>query len=214
VGSPPLPRVRPDVDRESGQQRSRDRAGGDSGRRLARRSPLQDVSNVVETVLRSPGQVGVAGAQPCDRSGPLVARLDEPRQFGGLLVRQRLDLHHARPVLPIAVADEQQDRRPDREPVAHSGENLSPIVLDRSAARAAAVSALAPDQVHRDLVRSQRQPGGHALHRSGQGRAVRLPGSQESETAHAIDLRLRAGGLAGRTHVDRQLAETLFAGAI
>jgi len=43
---------------------------------------------------------------------------------------------------------------------------------------------------------------------------VRLPGSQESETAHAIDLRLRAGGLAGRTHVDRQLAETLFAGAI
>ena len=209
--------VRPDVDVQAGEQRPRDRSRRDPRRRFARRRSLKNVPNVVEAVLRRPRQVRVPGPQPRDGSGALVARLHEPRQLGGPLVRQRLHRHHPRPVLPVAVADQQQDRRPERKPVADAGQNLGPVLLDAGASRPAAVAALAPGQVERDLVGGQEQLGGNALDRCGKRRAVRLPGGQEAEAAHVRSLSLQAGGWAGlaaRTEVDRHLAQALFAGAI
>ena len=89
-----------------------------------------------------------------------VARLLPPSarraQRGRRLVVERLDLHDLRPVLPVAVADEQQDRRAERPAVADAAEDLGAVLLDRLA-RAAAVAPLAAGQVDREVVLGQRR---------------------------------------------------------
>ena len=57
-----LGRERPALDAELAQERPRDAAGRDPGRRLARGRALQHVADVVEAVLEGAGQVGVARA--------------------------------------------------------------------------------------------------------------------------------------------------------
>ena len=66
------------------------------------------------------------------------ARLGAGRAFGHL----RLDVHRLLPVDPVAVADQQRDRRAGRAAVPHAGEDLRAVAFDLHAA-AAAVAALA-----------------------------------------------------------------------
>ena len=68
-----LGRERPALDAELAQERPRDAAGGDPGRRLARGRALEHVAHVVEAVLEGAGEVGVAGPDAGDRGRPLVA---------------------------------------------------------------------------------------------------------------------------------------------
>ena len=79
-----------------------------------------------------------------------VERLSPPADGRGegrrLLLGQRLDLHDPGPVLPVAVRDEEEDRRAERPPVPHAGHDLGVILLDLLA-RAAAVAALSPREV-------------------------------------------------------------------
>ena len=101
----------------------------------------------------------MAGPDAGHRRRPLVAvRRRPPRARGRLVVGQRLDLHDPGPVLPVAVGDEEQDRRAEGQAVADAADDLGPVVLDRLAG-AAAVAALAPGEVDRE-----RRP------RSGRGR--------------------------------------------
>ena len=76
---------------------------------------------------------------------------------GGLVV-EWLDRHDLGPVLPVAVADEQQDRRAERQAVADAAEDLGPVLLDRLA-RAAAVAPLAAGEVDGEVVGGQGEPG-------------------------------------------------------
>ena len=151
-----LGRERPDLDAELGEERPRDGAGRDARGRLARRRSLQHVAHVVEAVLERAGEVGVPGPDPRDGRRALVALVGGRQQLGGGFVGQRLDLHHRRPVLPVAVADHEQDRRPQGQAVADTGHDLGTVLLDRLA-RPAAVAALPSRQVDRDLVGRQRQ---------------------------------------------------------
>ena len=78
------------------------------------------------------------------------------------------------PVLPVPVADQEQDRRAERRAVADPAEDLGAVLLDRLA-RAAAVALLAAGEVDREGVGGQRQARRHALDRDarGRGRAIR-----------------------------------------
>ena len=84
-----------------------------------------------------PGRTRVTGRRA------LVAALGLLAQGVGRLVVQRPDLHDLGPVLPVAVADEQQHRRAERPAVAHAAEDLGPVLFDRLTG-AAAVALLAP----------------------------------------------------------------------
>ena len=74
---------------------------------------------------------------------PLVAALGLDAQGLGRLVVQRPDLHDLGPVLPVAIADEQQHRRAERPAVSDPAEDLGPVLLDRLTS-AAAIALLAP----------------------------------------------------------------------
>ena len=64
--------------------------------------------------------------------------------------------------------------------MADPGEDLGPVLLDRLA-RAAAVAALAPGEVDRELVRGQGEAGRDALDRDAERLAVRFARGQEAE---------------------------------
>ena len=171
---------RPDLDPELGQERPGDAAGRDPGGRLARRGPLEDVADVVEAVLQGAGQVGVAGPHAGDRRRPLVALVGGRGELAASASLERLDLHDLGPVLPVAVADQEQDRRAEGQAVADAGQDLGAVVLDRLA-RAAAVAALAAGEVDGELRR-----------RSGRGRPAR-PRSSPPAPGRAIRRRSGTG---------------------
>ncbi len=179
-----LRRERPDLDAELAQEGPGHGPRRDPCRCLARGRSLEHVAHVVEAVLERAGEVGVAGPDAGDRRRPLVALVRRVGQLGRLLRAQRSDLHHPGPVLPIAVADEQEDRRSERPAVADPAEDLGPVLLD-GLARPAAVAALATSQVDRDVVLGQGQAGRHALDRRPERRSVRLAGGQEPESGHS-----------------------------
>jgi len=54
------------------------------------------------------------------------------------------------------------DRRPDGEPTHHARVQLDPVLLDLHSA-AAAIAALSPGKLGRDLILRQREAGGDAL---------------------------------------------------
>ena len=106
----------------SRQQRLRDRAGGDATavwRALARSSASRTSSR---PYLSDTGEVGVARSRQRDGLRALALRL--------ALGRPRA--HPPRPVLVVAVADDERERRAERPPVAEAGEHLD-LVRSRSA---------------------------------------------------------------------------------
>ena len=100
-----------------------------------------------------PGRTRVTGVA---RLLPPSAALAELR---GFLLGERPDLHDPRPVLPVAVADQQQDRRAERAAVADPAQDLRPVLLDRLT-RAPPVALLAAGEVDRDHVLGQGRPAG------------------------------------------------------
>src|SRR5581483_9526915 len=107
---------------------------GHARRGLSCAGPLQDVSRIPEIVFDCSREVGVAGPRP--RDGLLFV-------FGAVDVLDRQGLC---PVLPVAVADEDSDWRPDGPGVAHSGHDLRLVRLNLHAA-APPVALLAPPQL-------------------------------------------------------------------
>ena len=149
-----------DLDPELAQQRFRDRSRGDDDRGVPRTRPLERVAHVLVAVLLHPGEIGVAGPRQRHRLRPLPGRL--------ALGRPRV--HPPEPVLVVAVADDERERRPQRSPVAEAGEHLDRVLLELLA-RAAAVPELAPVQVGVDRSPVEDEPGG----KPGQDRDERRP---------------------------------------
>ena len=81
--------------------------------------------------------------------------------------------HPPRPVLVVAVRDEQRERRAERAAVAQAGEHLDPVLLDLLP-RAAAVALLAAREVGVDRVAVEHEPGRQAADDRDERRAVRL----------------------------------------
>jgi hypothetical protein len=178
-----LGRVRPDGDAEGTEEGPGDGPGGDAGGRLARRGSLEDVPDVREAVLEGAGQVGVAGSDPGHRGRPLVPGGDEGEELLRVGVGERLDLHDPRPVLPVAVPDEEEDRRTQGPAVADPRDDLGPVLLDLLAG-AATVAALPAAQVEGDGLGGKGQPGREALDGHPEEGAVGLAGGQEAKGRH------------------------------
>ena len=125
-----------DLDPELAQERLRDGAGRDEHGRMAGARPLERVAHVLVAVLQDTREVGVAGARQRHRLRALAGRL--------ALGRPRV--HPPRPVLVVAVPDDERERRSQRAPVPEAGEHLDLVLLELLA-RAAPVALLAPVQV-------------------------------------------------------------------
>ena len=160
-----------DLDADLAEQRLRDGAGGDDHRRVPGTGALEGVAGVGEAVLEHAGEVGVAGPRQRDRLLALAFRL--------ALGRERA--HPPRPVLVVAVPDDERERRPERPPVAEARVHLDLVGLDLLA-RAAAVALLAAAEIRVDrrLVEDEarRQPADDRDQR----RAVRLACSDQFQT--------------------------------
>ena len=140
LGDPPAYR-----DPEGTKQALGDAADGDPRGGLARARALEDVPDVVVVVLEDAGEVGMARTRPGD--GDLrVAILGTRRHLLG-------------PVLPVAVLDDERDRRAQRLSEAHTGPQLRRVLLDFHAAAAPVAHHAAPHvDVHRvDVDREPRR---------------------------------------------------------
>ena len=144
-------------------------------RGVARARALERVADVVVAVLEDAGEVGVPGPRQRDGLRALAVRL--------ALGRPRA--HPPRPVLVVAVADDERERRAERASVAEAGEHLDLVGLDLLA-RAAAVALLAAAQVGVDRVAVEQEPGGQAGDDRDERGPVRLAGGDErSDIAQA-----------------------------
>ncbi len=157
-----LPR---DLDPELAQQRLRHGAGGDLDRGVPGRCALERVADVGEPVLLHAGEIRVPGPWERDRLRPLP--------FG--LAVGRPGAHPPRPVLVVAVADDERERRAKRAAVAEAGEHLDLVRLDLLARRAA-VALLAAAEVGVDRLAVEHEPRGQPRDDRDERRAVRLAG--------------------------------------
>ena len=125
-----------DLDADLCEQRLRDGAGRDVDGGMPRRRALERVAHVGEPVLLDAGEVGVTGARQRHRlrALPLGLALRRPRA------------HPPRPVLVVAVADDERERRAERAALAQAGQHLDRVRLDLLPRRAA-VALLAPPEV-------------------------------------------------------------------
>src|SRR5207302_2999378 len=97
------------------------------------------VTDVSEPVLLGSGEVGVAGTRQRDLLCPLPLRL--------ALWRPRA--HPPRPVLVVAVAYDERERRPEGAPVPQARQHLHLVGLDLLPRRPA-VALLAPAEIRVD----------------------------------------------------------------
>ena len=156
-------RVARDHDADVREQRLRDGAGSDVHGGVARGCPLERVADVGQLVLLDAREVGMAGPRQRDRLHALAFRL----ALGGPRI------HPPRPVLVVAVADDERERRPERPATAESCEHLDLVRLDLLARRAA-VALLPPTEVGVDRLAVERQPGRQAGEDRHERRPVRL----------------------------------------
>src|SRR5262249_19516653 len=105
---------------------------------------------------------------------------DRLRALAVRLAFRRPRAHPPRPVLVVAVADDERERRPERAPVAQAGEHLDLVRLDLLARRAA-VAGLPAAQGGVDRLAVEEEPGGEAGEDRDERRAVRLARGGDSE---------------------------------
>src|SRR4030095_12822531 len=132
---------------------------------------LQDVSNVVVTVLDDTCQIGMAWPGPRHDRTFRAARIR--RLFG-------LDMHGPLPVLPVFVGDYEGDGRPRRQAMADTTKRLRAIGFDRHATPAA-VSTLASSQFARKCGEVDLQAGRKAFQYGNQCLAVRFTSSEKTQ---------------------------------
>ena len=111
-----------------------------------------------------PGRGSVTGLVPF----PVALALRRPRA------------HPPRPVLVIAVADDERKRRPQRPAVPQAREHLDPILLELLS-RAAAVALLTSAEIVVDRVAVEHEAGGQAAHDRDERWPVRLAGRSKLE---------------------------------
>ena len=166
-----------DANAEAAEQLPGQRSGGHAGGGLARAGALEHVADVVVTVLDRAGEIGVARPRARD-VGPVLRSGRAFRHLG-------LDVHRLLPVHPVAIADQQRDRRAGGDAVADAGEDLGAVAFDLHAA-AAAVAALAAAELSVERVDIELEARGHAVHGDDQRLAVRLASGQKSQHSSVI----------------------------
>src|SRR5262249_6692982 len=138
-----------DAHAELAEQGLRNCSRRDERRRVPGARTLERVAHVRETELQRTRQIGVPWARQRHRLRALP---------GGAALR-RPGAHPPGPVLVVAVADDERERRPERASVPQAGEHLDPVRLD-ALPWAAPVALLAAAQVCVDRVAVEHEARG------------------------------------------------------
>ncbi len=139
---------------------SRDDHGG-----VARARPFERVADVRQAVLEHAGKVGVSRPRQRHLLRPF------PRRLALRLPRA----HPRRPVLVVAIAHDERERRSQCAPLAETGEHFHLVLLDLLP-RATAVALLPPVEVRVDRSLVQHEPRRQPTDDRDEGRAVRFAG--------------------------------------
>jgi hypothetical protein len=155
------------------EQLGTDRAGGNPRGGLSRGGAFQHVAHVLELAgRRTTRVVGVSGTRPGHRP------------FGRLLGVHLPGVHHLRPVLPVAVADLEDQGGAQGTAAAQAPADLHLVGLD-ALPPAAAKAVLAATEPVVYALAIDHQAGGQALEDGGQPRTVRLATGEQAELFHA-----------------------------
>ena len=171
---------RPNLDAECVQERLGHATSGNACRRLARGGALQHVAHIVKAVLQRARKVGVprANARHGDRTFRSLSRgSGKGRRLVGA---EWGDLHHAGPVLPVAVLNQQHDGGAERFAMADAAANAR-AVLFNGLASTAAVTTLASAQINLESGFGEWHASGHPLNNHAELWSVRLACGQESK---------------------------------
>ena len=126
---------------------------GHPRRRLARRRPFQYVAGIAPIVLENPRQIRMARPRQIDR----LERLRVPLRVGKGV------RHGRRPILPVAIVNQERQRRAQGDAKPDAGEDFGAVGLDLHAP-SATISPLAARQIGIDIgSRIQRNPRREAL---------------------------------------------------
>ena len=153
---------RPDLHAERAEQRLRHTPRGNARRGLARRCALEHIANIIKAVLECAGEIRVSWANAGDGDCALRPFCSTCGKLGRIFGAQWLHLHHARPVLPVAILNQQQDGGAERESVSDAAANAR-VVLFNLLTRSATVAALSALQVNGDRHFGERNSSGHPL---------------------------------------------------
>src|SRR6516164_965220 len=158
----------PDLDRMTGyfraklpEQLLRKSPGCDPRSGLPRRSPLQHVTRIMKIEFLRAGKIRMTRSRRYELSR---FRLRSRRSLNG---------KYLFPVRPVPILDSQRDRRANRLPLPHSGENVRAIFLD-FLPPAAPVAELPPLQLVIDKLDSNLQSRRETRHKRQQRLTVRL----------------------------------------
>src|SRR5262249_10357113 len=102
------------------------------------------------------------------------------RSLPGALALGRPRVHPPRPVLVVAVADDERERRAQRPAVPQPREHLDLVRLDLLA-RAPSVAPLAASQVRVDRLPAEHEPRRKTAHDRDEAGSVRLAGRDEGQ---------------------------------
>src|ERR1051326_5798175 len=179
-----------DRDAELAQQTLADGGRRHARGRLTRGGALEDVARVGAIVLEQTRKIGVAGPDAGD--GALSWRgMRACGRVAADFLRPQRRIHDLLPVLPIAILYQHRDRRAECLAGADAGEEFNRVLLDLHPSPAR-VALLTARELVVDVVRGERQPGGHALEDAHEGGSVRFTGG--SETNHCASSCLCGGG--------------------
>src|SRR5262249_10970753 len=181
-----------DVDLDLAQERLRHRSSRDDHGSMARARALERVADIVEPVLERTREVRVPRPRQRHALRPLA--------HGVALRRPRA--HPPRPVLVVAVPDDERERRAERAPVPEACEHLDLVGLDLLP-RAAAVALLPSAEVGVDRVLFEDEPGRETGHDRDERRPVRLAGGDERQRHAAERTAFRITSSGASTPVQR-----------
>ena len=123
---------------------------------------------------------------PARSAWPGRGRVTSARFAAGRALRHlALDVHRLLPVHPVAIANEQRDRRAGRTAVADAGDDLGAVAFDLHPPPAA-VAALAAAELRVERVDVDLETGGHAVERHHERLAVRLARGEKSQHSNSI----------------------------
>ena len=179
-----------DTNTEASEQQAGQRASGDAGRGLSGAGALEDVADIAVPVLDRTGQVRMSRPRP--RDGRTV--LGAGRAFRLL----RLDVHRLLPVHPVAVANQQGDRRARGDAMADARKDLGAIALDLHPP-APAVAALTTTKLQVEGIDIELQARGHTVNGDDQRLPVRLASGEKSQHSLVILYEHPASGPRTRT---------------
>ena len=163
---------------EAAEDLSSQAAGRHARRGFPGAGALEDVANVLVSVLDRSREVRM----PRPRSGDL-----RPAYAACPFGHVRLDVHCLLPVDPVAIANQQRDRRAGRPAMANPGEDLHPVAFDGHPSPAS-VTPLAPPKLVVECVDIEFKARRHPVNGDDQCLAVRLTRSEKSQHAGSFYL--------------------------